>query len=411
MVNMLKRILIIFTASALMINADAFGVSKIVVGSKCSKSGLVSTYMGKQYVCLIKNGKLVWNLKPTSSNSTKTPVRESKSSSNQINSISDLITNLDLIQKTAWQKSISESSQNVTPKFEYEVIVGPNTKPYILNSAYSKYTIKDYLDLVVKLYSKTPPKRPTILVYGNWYDREWMTSKLNELCGPNRTCSSDFLRDCDSGNQVCGGSFATSDNNWKNEILVIASTETPWKIYTENIGTTEVHEFTHSVQHSLTPSDAPNRMNVIPRWYVEGQANLNQLIYSGYYNNIGRYNTTDIKQVAPSFSFQEFDVNMQAQIAMMKNTPTDNQFFLDFLNADNSVLYSGTTYSQKQVYFYGAVIMQNLRAVKGPQAEMDLISLVAKGSSFEDAFNLVFNLDWSKAKLVLAEVLAKQFAF
>jgi hypothetical protein len=56
------------------------------------------------------------------------------------------------------------------------------------------------------------------------------------------------------------------------------------------------------------------------------------------------------------------------------------------------------------------MFVESLRAIKGPQAEMSLISLVTNGKNYSDAFKEIYEIDWEKAKIILAEAAAKKFA-
>lgn len=401
------RSLLIALALVLTSAYDSSAAIKPVPGAKCSKVNSSQIWGNKKFTCVLKNKKLVWNSGVAFKLST-VPAAENKKTT--ISDFADLANYVDLTAETAWKKTMEQINLNRTPAYQLEIIIGPTTKPDTLNSLYSKYSTKDYVDMVARLYSNTPPANQTFIVYSNYNDREWMAQKLDFLCGDNPRCGSDFLRECDPVNKTCGAAFATTGTQYKNGILAISSPETPWKIYTENIGTTEVHEFTHRIQHSIATNATANRLNEVPRWFMEGEANLNQLFLGGYFNNLGKYQTTDIKQVAPGFTFAEYQVNRKAQIDMMKNSINDKEFFLEFLNSPNEVFWQSAPYSQKQTYFYGAMFVESLRAIKGPQVEMSLISLVASGKSYPEAFKEIYGIEWEKAKPILAEAAAKKFA-
>lgn len=389
---------------------ESSAAAKPIPGAKCSKANISQISGNKKFTCVLKNKKLVWNSGTTIKTAPVAEKSNSEVNKTSITEFADLAKYVDLSAETAWKKTMEQINTNKTPIYQLEIIIGPTTKPDTLNPLYSKYSTKDYLDMVARLYASTPPAHQTFIVYSNYNDREWMAQKLDQLCGDNPRCGSDFLRECDPVNKTCGSAFATTGTQYKNGILAISSPETPWKIYTENIGTTEVHEFTHRIQHSQATQSTAVRLNEVPRWFMEGEANLNQLFLGGYYNNIGKYQTTDIKQVAPSFTYGEYQVNRKAQIDMMKNSANDKEFFMDFLNSPNEVFWQSSPYSQKQTYFYGAMFVESLRAIKGPQAEMSLISLVTNGKNYSDAFKEIYGIDWEKAKIILAEAAAKKFA-
>ena len=61
-------------------------------------------------------------------------------------------------------------------------------------------------------------------------------------------------------------------------------------------------------------------------------------------------------------------------------------------------------------YSIGALTVEALVAIGGPQAVMALFSLGAEGQDFITAFQNIYGISWDEASTILSEVLAAEYA-
>jgi len=61
-------------------------------------------------------------------------------------------------------------------------------------------------------------------------------------------------------------------------------------------------------------------------------------------------------------------------------------------------------------YTLGALTVEALGSIAGPQASMAVVNLLGRGQSFEKAFKSVYGISWAEAAPILARVVAAEYA-
>ena len=174
------------------------------------------------------------------------------------------------------------------------------------------------------------------------------------------------------------------------------------------------HEYTHSVQaaqflgnsnvgkpvskdrqkYGLDNSPSGLFQGVLPCWMTEGMAQFNGPAV-----------------VAPTF---EYYMRWRGSQAMAKEVPQFTDYSAKSLQ---SYYLSGTPpkcLPPAPVYEMGrttgALAIEALAAIAGPQASMAVVTLMGRGQSYDQAFKNVYGIAWTEAAPILARVVAAEYA-
>ena len=61
-------------------------------------------------------------------------------------------------------------------------------------------------------------------------------------------------------------------------------------------------------------------------------------------------------------------------------------------------------------YTIGALVVEALSAIAGPQGAMAVVTLLGRGQTYEQAFKSVYGISWAEAAPILAKVVAAEYA-
>ena len=61
-------------------------------------------------------------------------------------------------------------------------------------------------------------------------------------------------------------------------------------------------------------------------------------------------------------------------------------------------------------YSIGALAIEALTAIAGPQSNMAVLTLMGRGQAYETAFKNVYGISWAEAAPILARVAAAEYA-
>ena len=61
-------------------------------------------------------------------------------------------------------------------------------------------------------------------------------------------------------------------------------------------------------------------------------------------------------------------------------------------------------------YTLGALTVEALSAIAGPQGAMAVVTLLGRGQTFPQAFKSVYGISWAEAAPILAKVVAAEYA-
>jgi hypothetical protein len=243
-------------------------------------------------------------------------------------------------------------------------------------------------------------KQPTSadLVYSGASDVDWGVSALASVPGACGGYNADLLKtgganmgSCNSGAAI-GRFFVQPASNPVMNFIIYAI---------------EGHEYTHSSQQAqfagsnacvqVDGHQSCGDLNVsfgaaTPCWYIEGQANSlgiglgapSSTLYSSIRKEEMRGENKNLRDYSAA-SIQNF---LTGQVPWACRT--DNTFSLN--------------------YSIGALTVEALVAIGGPQSTMALVYREAKGDSFAQAFEKVYGISWTSGAAILAKVVASEYA-
>jgi hypothetical protein len=332
--------------------------------------------MSTTFTCTKVNQKLVWKkvaskkLPPAAPTSPKAPT-----------SFDDLIENYQGISYAAWSKSRDKIQKSAKTDLALNMAIGPNTT----------LTYKDpktAIDLVTRLYAGFIQPAEIYFLAFNFQDRDWAVTQMDTIIP---TAGSQWIMEtaCRT-KETCwgGGAFY----NGSNRFLIV---ETMGAINSNTIsGTLEAHEFTHIVQQMNMKNARPAREFVYdpwpPTWYWEGQANFTQhaTIYSESFSSYTRERRNTSNEIFNNPKFNSTHI----QNYFVFNAPSDWQ----------------KNYDRWRQYDLGAMFVEILVALKGPDASMEMWRIASTGVNFDVAFERVYGLSFATALPIMAKAIALQ---
>jgi hypothetical protein len=125
----------------------------------------------------------------------------------------------------------------------------------------------------------------------------------------------------------------------------------------------------------------------VPWWLVEGGADFGGIV-STHYGSFSEYSQVRLR-----------DVN-----AVPRN---DADWFANFINPVSNqewIPWRG------EIYNIGFVITEMFTALKGPEAQMEIVRQIAQGKSMDEAFENIFGTPWKTAVPIIARTIAKERA-
>jgi hypothetical protein len=432
------------------VSASAAAAPK--VGSKCTKVGGFFDTPNTRFVCKKEGSKNVWRIWypatapqpkttqpiPTPSPATATvapkPVKPFVApkpislpvTQNGAITFANALERVADIPKTAWQRVQDVIASNAAPApITNAVRVGPNTK---LDITGGLPRIQEVLLRGQKLWSGfTQVSTFNLLMYNAqdepWAEEDWkktgaekkyfpgvIAAQVKRIAG---NCQATTSPGVFSGPPVnCRGADSSALENSDDAILTFGqggdgAANDPSALG----GGILAHEYTHSVQAAQwigkpssycteqTATSACNRSwssnwGFSPCWLFEGLPN-------------------SVGPMVASESYESFQTSRKyLPYSQGPTTITDysQASLLNFLVSQNH----STCYANGAIYVLGytvgALTVETLVAIAGPQSVMALYSLGAEGQTFEAAFQNVYGMSWSEASVILSKVLAAQYA-
>lgn len=318
------------------------------------------------------------------------------------------------IPETAWQKVQDVLASKKAVSIKHDLYIGPNTK---LSIAGGKPRIEAVLEKTTKLWSGFALTKYYSLIYYNLTDEKWAEKTTKNIWKKNgyeaatvaaaihalqiscQAQSAPGVGGADLG--YCGGADAGAVTNSDNGFLQVAEGDVQ---HPDVSGSILVHEFTHTIQSAQWIGNANCRnegnncsrtelaKNFAPCWINEGQPNgINTMVAN-----------SDLSSYLRERSF--------GKDTSQKITDYSAGSLRDYLyNQSPSTCYrNGPLY---QLGFgVGAMTIEALVAIGGPQATMALFALGAEGQNFPTAFKNVYGISWSEASTILSKVLAAEYA-
>ena len=364
-------------------------------GAKCSQSGSISLYKSKKFICTRTGKILVWK-EIVSPKVSTTPYSESKNDSgvptpNKLNevhpktpsSFDDLIQNFQGIRYAAWSKSRNKIMLAKKVTMRVDIKIGPNSK-------LSYNTPQIAFENVAKLYEGfTIPKQINMIAF-NYLDREWAINVMDSLFKhPYESSIRPFFDVNCKSEQNCGLANIWTDS--KMEVYFPISM--PSIGDGSGSGTLESHEFTHAIQEAVMNQVRPEPLTNPwpPSWYQEGQAEFTE--HAAMYSD----------------SFTKFDfARKEISGSLYKSRKYDSHFIEKFFSLEPTQRHFTTNEDRWNQYDLGAMFIEVLVALKGPESTMQIYSLASQGVAFNEAFKLVFDKSFDTALPIISKVIALQ---
>jgi len=361
-----KKLIAFFSILSLFISTPFIPANAAAkAGASCSKAGITSVVSSKTYTCIKSGKKLVWNKGETSKQAgTVQPNLPTPTSFN------DLISKYEGIAFTAWSKSATGVKASTKTAAPFKALTGPNTKLAYKTPAYA-------FDLVSRLYSdyETPTKM-SVLSF-NYQDRDWATEQMKVEVP---TTPSTFINENACATKVTCWGGALFGGDIGNTLLVL-TTEV---LDTNHLsGTLEAHEFTHAVQKNTGGLGLAT-----PSWYTEGQAQFAQNA-SIYYQSFDSYISSRRESSGELFRDPQFTSKFIEEYFVLTETDAWNK-----------------KYDRWRRYDLGAMLVEILTAISGPNSTMEIYKLTSGGAKFEDAFERVYKITFAVALPIISKAIA-----
>lgn len=378
------RVAIVLAMALSLTPVQAFGVNP---GGKCTSLGATTINMGKKFTCIKFESKLVWSRGVVSKNPQRptkpkpAPTYTAPAAPKPPTSFDDLIERYEGISYAAWSKSRDKIRISKKTDVTLKMVIGPattltNKEPMVA------------IDLVTRLYAGFVQPAEVYFLAFSFEDRDWAVTQMDQIL-PNAG-SQWILQTACRTKDTCwgGGAFY----NGSNRFLIV---EGMGIINTNSTsGSLEAHEFTHIVQQMNMKSARPAREFIYdpwpPNWYWEGQANFTQ--HASIYSESFSSYTRERRSVSGGIFNQPKFTSKHIQNYFVFNAPADWQ----------------VNYERYRQYDLGAMFVEILVALKGPDASMEMWKIASTGVNFDVAFERVYGVAFATALPIMAKAIALQ---
>jgi hypothetical protein len=295
----------------------------------------------------------------------------------------NIVQNYGEISRNVYAQSQKLMEPSFQSKLKVNVFVGPNSKPLNSNPVLPYTTGSNVLRNF-----KQPDEVNAI--YYSYVDREWAKKITAEKDGSARY-DYQFEYEC-TNESNCAGASAGVTQNWDGIGRITATPGAREPAFYS--GEVEIHEYTHVVSaYQVKPNSNINWYAMTPDWFSEGHA-------------------TVVGKLGASKTFLEYNSNRLETVrrngpdSSLKDYSSSNilRFYEAFMTRA-----ANTGIQRYYLYTLGYSTIEALVAIGGIDSPMNLFLETAKGLTFEQAFKIIYGIDWKVAAPILAEVVSKQY--
>jgi hypothetical protein len=318
-----------------------------------------------------------------------------------------------MIPQTSWQRVQDVIASNGEVNIPITLVIGPNTQT-------TQDQITTLLRKEFRLFEGfSQPTSFTGLVY-NGQDEAWAEKQVPTVLSAEKNSQLlahfvNVIRNaCDLTNPsgpVCGAGNAFMLSSSINVGAFYGVQEPFWNASGQNVGPMSQvdHEYTHNVQFSqwFGAPLKPEQNSVVeaahskmPCWFQEGQANA--IGISVWAPVLQTYLNARRGSVARA-------INSNGPKPSL--TTYTSEGFANFLyKQDPLTCYSPTSGDYQLGYSVGYAAVEALVAIGGPQSTMAILSKLAQGDNWSQAFEHVYGVSWKEGSNALGAILAAEYA-
>jgi hypothetical protein len=306
----------------------------------------------------------------------------------------------------AWQ-SISDAARTQKSSLgTVKVTKGPNTTMPFTD-------IEPAMTLVSRAFaSATQPSLVTMIAF-NYEDQKWADTVYRNLIANEseffRTNHQNYVMEmCSDSRKACWSAMGLTNAAGEGIILLgivewekLRTLDPSYNSYSRSIeGLVIAHEYFHTIQRKILDKNWFNMNYTPPIWFNEASAVFveNGAMNFNSFDRYMRFRAADSKLAYPSCG-READGCIPISEAIMTDFFSLTHYPKNWSNFPYGMKYE---VSQRAI--------EVLVALKGSRSLTDLYAYMAQNHTFEQAFQHIYGISYSKAIPILAKIVSDQFA-
>ena len=358
----MKKIIGVLVASVLLMFTGSIPADgAIKSGSACALRGQEKTFQGKKYTCIKLGKKLLWNKGVPLTKTAAEPLATASPAQSPTPTEAPVQVPVGLWQETQFKILAQFKQLKPASNQELTFVLSPNADKDTTKKLQDSY--RESINYLSNLYVGS--KKVTILVM-NENDRDWWINKLKELGSLQPSdlwgtrCQVDSVTYC---------AYASANQDGTLHVGHITGSDLVWREL--NYAKT-YHESIHVYQLSLMG----NRMDGLPSWFAEGQANYLGYTFSNRFINSKQQRNSEIVRLKSFPNVEIFD---------------DKQWYEFIQRADSDRAF---TSEGSLGYSLGELILESLYNEYDFRKIHDWMVSIKNGSDYKTGFKSTFGKEY-----------------